>query len=78
MANVQVYHRKQSPSQTPSVAAEQQRSGEMWGTFNRVVGGRSPFPSVDAYVGALRDGEKGIEFTTDVPPDGNTSRDWVR
>lgn len=74
MANDQVYHRKQSPSQRPSVAAEQQRTGEVWGSFNRVMGGWSPFPSVDAYVGPLRDGETGIEFTTDVPPDGNTSR----
>jgi hypothetical protein len=73
MADVRVYHRKQSPSQPPSLAALQQRTGEIWGSYNRdLMGGRSPFPSVDAYVGPLPDGEKGIEFTTDVPPDRNT------
>lgn len=73
MANLQVYHRVQSASQTPSVAAQQQRTGEIWGSYNRdLMGGRSPFPSVDAYVGPLREGEKGIEFTTDVPRDNNT------
>jgi len=73
MANDHVYHRKQSPSQSPSVAAEQQRTGEIWGSCNRAAsGGESPFLSVDAYVGPLGEGEKGIEFTTDVPPDRNT------
>jgi hypothetical protein len=79
MANGEVYHRKQSPSQTPSVAAEQQRSGEIWGSRNRAVsGGESPFLSVDAYVGPLGKGEKGIEFTTDVPPDGKTPPNQAR
>jgi hypothetical protein len=43
-----------------------------------VTGGESPFLSVDAYVGPLRDGEKGIEFTTDVPPNGNTAPGLAR
>jgi hypothetical protein len=74
MANDQVYHRKQSASQRPSVAAQQQRTGEIWGSYNRgVTGGQSPFRSVDAHVGPLPDGEKGIEFTAEVPPDGNTA-----
>ena len=54
------------------MAARQQASGEIWGTYDRVLGGRSPFPSVDAYVGPLPDGTMGIEFTTDVSPDKNT------
>jgi hypothetical protein len=79
MANVQVYHRVQSDSQTPSVAAQQQRTGEVWGSYNRdMMGGRSPFPSVDAYHGPLPEGEKGIEFTTDVPPDKNTPQRVAR
>ena len=64
-----VYHRRQSPTQ---IAARQQASGEIWGTYDRVMGGRSPFPSVDAYVGRLPEGTKGIEFTTVVPADRNT------
>ena len=73
MADVRVYHRKQSPSQPSSLGALQQRTGEIWGSYNRdMMGGRSPFPSVDAYVGPLPDGERGIEFTTDVPPDRDT------
>lgn len=73
MAKVQVYHRRLSSSQTPSVAALQQRTGEIWGSYNRdLMGGRSPIPSVDAYVGPLPDGIRGIEFTTDVPPDRDT------
>jgi|SRR4051812_7121544 hypothetical protein len=73
MADARVYHRVQSPSQPPSVAALQEQTGEIWGSFNRdMMGGRSPFPSVDAYTGRLPEGKKGIEFTTDVPPDPNT------
>jgi hypothetical protein len=73
MANHRVYHRKESPSQAAPLAALQERTGEIWGSYNRdVMGGRSPFPSVDAYVGPLPPGVRGIEFTTDVPPDRNT------
>jgi hypothetical protein len=79
MANVQVYHRVQSDSQTPSVAAQQQSSGEVWGSYNRdMMGGRSPFPSVDAFPGPLPEGERGIEFTTDVPRDNGTPSRVVR
>jgi hypothetical protein len=73
-----VYHRLQSPTQSAETAARQQASGEIWGTYDRLMGGRSPFPSVDAYVGPLPDGEKGIEFTTDVPPDRNTPPRFAR
>lgn len=73
MPALQVYHRRQSPSQSPAMAAKQQETGEIWGSYNRdLAGGRSPFPSVDAYVGPLPRGVMGIEFTTAVPPDKNT------
>jgi hypothetical protein len=68
-----VYHRLESPTQTVEVARKQEQSGEIWGTYNRdMMGGRSNRPSVDAYVGPLPDGVRGIEFETDVAPDGGT------
>jgi hypothetical protein len=68
-----VYHRKESRTQTPEVARQQEASGEIWGTFNRdQMGGRSPFPSVDAYVGPLDGAQRGVEFETEVPPDRDT------
>jgi len=69
---VAVYHRLQTPSQSGKTAAEQTASGEIWGSYDRVMGGRSPFPSVDAYVGPLPEDAIGIEFTTEVPPDRGT------
>jgi hypothetical protein len=73
MAAARVYHRRESPSQSASVAALQERTGEIWGSYDRdLVGGRSPFPSVDAYTGPLPLGVRGVEFTADVPPDRNT------
>lgn len=69
-----VYHRRESPTQTPEVAHLQEQAGEIWGTYNRDhMGGRSPFPSVDAFMGPLVDPQRGIEFVTDVPPDRDTS-----
>jgi hypothetical protein len=74
-----VYHRKQSRTQTPDVARMQEASGEIWGTFNRdLAGGRSIFPSVDAFLGPLAENEAGIEFVTDVPPDPNTRPKYAR
>jgi hypothetical protein len=76
---MRVYHRKQSRTQTPEVARMQVLSGEIWGSYNRdLVGGRSMFPSVDAFVGPLPDDEPGIEFVTDVPPDPNTRPRFAR
>lgn len=75
----QVYHRKQSPTQTPETARLQEESGEIWGTYNRDLGGgRTVFPSVDAFVGPLAAGEAGIEFITDVPPDPHTRPKFAR
>jgi hypothetical protein len=74
-----VYHRRASPTQTEEDADRQQRTGEVWGTCNRdMMGGRSPLPSVDAYVGPLPPGSPGIEFVTDVPPDPNTRPRFAR
>ena len=74
MSTERVYHRKESPTQTPEVARLQEQTGEIWGTYNRdQMGGRTPFPSVDAFVGPLVDPQRGIEFVTDVPPDRDTA-----
>lgn len=59
------YHRRESPSQTAAIAAQQQATGEMWGRAPR----GSDVPAVQAYVGPLPFGIRGVEFTTDVLPD---------
>ena len=60
-----VYHRLESPTQTPADAAQQEASGEIWG---RAPQG-SFIPAVQAYIGPLPPGARGIEFTTGVPVD---------
>lgn len=60
-----VYHRRDSPTQTPDVARQQEQSGELWGRPSIT----SDIPKVKAYDGPLPDGVRGIEFTTDVEPD---------
>ena len=70
-----VYHRLESPTQTPADAARQEASGEIWGRAPR--GGTTP--KVKAYPGPLPPGTRGIEFTTDVPPDPGSAPkrpDW--
>ena len=62
---VPTYHRLESPTQPPEVAAQQVASGEVWGRPPR----GSYIPKVQAYSGPLPEGARGIEFTTDVPPD---------
>jgi hypothetical protein len=74
-----VYHRLASPSQRDDIAALQENTGEIWGTYNRdMMGGQAPIPSVDAYVGPLPRGARGIEFVTDIPPDPHTPPHRVR
>jgi hypothetical protein len=62
-----LYHRIESPTQTPEDAIRQEKSGELWGYPARW----SDRPKVKAYVGPLPPSRRGIEFTTDVPPDKN-------
>ena len=59
-----LYHRLESSTQTPEIAREQERSGEIWGRAARW----SNIPSVKAYRHALPDAWRGIEFTTPVAP----------
>ena len=60
------FYRAESPTQTVDTAKLQVASGEIWGRAPR--GGA--FPAVQAYVGPLPDGERGIEFYTETKPDG--------
>lgn len=64
-----VYHRLESPTQTPADAAQQESSGEIWGKSSVW----STFPKVKAYEGPLPTGKRGIEFITDVPPDAGSA-----
>ena len=61
----QFYHRVESPTQTSADAQLQKASGEIWGKAPRF----SLIPKVKAYIGPLPAGQRGIEFSTDVPPD---------
>ena len=69
-----IYHRLQSTTQTAEHAALQEQSGELWSRTNR--GGHGP--SVDAYLGPLPPGARGVEFTTDTPPDTGTPPGYAR
>jgi len=70
--NDPVYCRYESPTQTKQIAQLQVQSGEIWGS------GKGPpntnnVPSVKAYVGPLPPNQRGIEFTTPIPPDRKSS-----
>ena len=69
-----LFYRLASTTQTPEHAALQERSGELWRRTNQ--GGYGP--SVDAYVGPLPPGARGIEFTTATPPDAGTPPRYAR
>jgi hypothetical protein len=60
-----IYHRRESPTQSPADALEQEKTREIWGKISRY----SFEPRVRAYVGPLPDGVRGVEFHTDVRPD---------
>jgi hypothetical protein len=60
-----IYHRLESPTQTPADSRAQQTSGELWGRPSRF----STIAKVKAYEGPLPRGDRGIEFSTDVAPD---------
>ena len=63
--NERIYHRLESPSQTPEDTIRQARSGAIWGRAARGAN----VPTVKAYTGPLPPGRRGIEFTTSVPVD---------
>ena len=70
-----IYHRLESPTQTPADAARQQASGEIWG--RSALG--SFIPKVKAYRGPLPGDARGIEFVSAVQPDAGSARlrvDW--
>jgi hypothetical protein len=72
---VHLYHRLESPTQTPADAAMQTASGEIWGRAALL----SHIPKVKAHRGPLPEGERGVEFWTEVPPDSGSTRqrvDW--
>ncbi|ONF83288.1 SpvB/TcaC N-terminal domain-containing protein [Leptospira santarosai] len=56
-----IYHRLESPTQTPKTAKMQEQSGEIWG---KEASG-SNIKSVQAYTGPLPKGKRGVEFITD-------------
>jgi hypothetical protein len=68
------FSRRETRTQTRADAIAQVRSGEIWG--------RTPKdgiePAVQAYVGPLRGGARGIEFTTETAPHPNWSPFEVR
>jgi hypothetical protein len=62
-----MFYRVETRRQTPQIAAIQERTREIWR--------RTPKygfePTVEAYAGALPADRRGIEFTTDIEPDGS-------
>jgi hypothetical protein len=60
-----LYHRIESPTQPAEIALVQRQTGKLRGY--PALG--SIIPKVKAYDGPLPEGKRGIEFTTDVPPD---------
>jgi HEAT repeat protein len=69
--NIPVYHRLESSSQTIEVAKLQEESLEIWGGVSKNYSG-SKIPIVKAHRGFLPKGSRGIEFTTNIPPDSET------
>jgi len=67
-----LYHRLESPTQPPDMAIVQQRSGTIRGY--PALG--SHIPKVKADDGPLPVDARGIEFTTDVPPDSGCAPGW--
>jgi hypothetical protein len=63
--NRRLYYRLESPTQTPDIARQQKQSGEIWGRSPQ----QSTIAAVQAYIGPLPAGARGIEFYTDTPRD---------
>ena len=62
------FHRLESPTQSRQDALQQVASQEIWGRARR----QSDIPQVQAYLGPLPAGAKGIEFRTAASPDQGT------
>lgn len=68
--SAETYHWRESPTQTKEDAVRQVQSEEIWGKAGRIGG---LVPAVKAYRGPLPKGQRGIEFTTVVDPDAQSS-----
>lgn len=69
-----IYCREEATYQTPADAKMQVASGEVWGSK-----GRYGFePTVRAYPWPLRAGVRGIQFTTTIAPDDESSPNMTR
>ncbi len=71
MPTVGTYYRLKTPTQTEEDIEMQIKSLEIWGKAAQNFY-QSDIPKVKTYVGKIPPGKEGIEFTTDVLPDGNT------
>jgi hypothetical protein len=68
-SNIAIYHRFESNSQTVEIAKYQEKSLEILGEVDHRNPYASTIPKVKAYRGLLDEGKRGIEFTTNIPPD---------
>jgi hypothetical protein len=68
---MKTYHRLKSSTQTREDAVKQQDSMTIEGFPERNTA-QSNIPKAKAYDGSIPEGEEGIEFTTDVPPDNGS------
>jgi hypothetical protein len=73
---IATYHRLVSPSQTIDDIEKQVQSLEIWGRPARNLY-QSDIPKVKAFIGKLSPNQRGVEFTTDIPPDPNTPPNWA-
>ena len=63
------FYRRESPTQTSKDAIAQKKSGEIWGRTPK----NGMCPTVQAYGGSLKDGRRGINFSTSVKPNPSGS-----
>jgi Effector-associated domain 7/HEAT repeats len=68
-SNIDTYHRLESNRQTVEIAKHQEKSLEILGEVNRNHPFGLTIPKVKAQRGLLDKGRRGIEFTTNIPPD---------
>lgn len=68
---ISTYYRFFTPTQTEEDIEKQLESFEIWGKPAHNFY-QSNIPKVKAFVGNLPQGQKGLEFTTNIAPDPNT------